>query len=457
MILHGLGYRRFKIVDQTAHNDPWPISELDRRPRVAVFGAVSLNRVFEAGSSGPFPEPALGRGTTSRASRISGSRGSNGRGPLEQMGMVRLPCGPLRVVSARLRQNAPVPRITGAIVSARIRTSRPTERFSTYSRSTESRSSNVELPAPVDLHRAGDSRLDREPEHVRGLVAVDELDLLGARADEAHVAEQHVDELRQLVEARPAQQPADARHARVVVELEHRLAELVEGHERRQQILGVRHHRPELEHPEGAAALPRPRLREDDRAAAVEHDRRARSARRAARGRAEHGSETTTSIARLRKSVDRGIVPGVVLDDRQIGDVAELNRRAEHAARRRDDAQLDLPAAADRDELRDQRLVDRRRRDDDAVDAVEAVGRVAQVVDRELVALGDDADVDVGEELDLSPGGERQRPVADDQRALRRRDLPPDEARDRRAARMRRRSRRATRARRWRARDRRPA
>ena len=85
-----------------------------------------------------------------------------------------------------------------------------------YSRSTASRSSKVEGAAAEDLHRAGHARPGRQPEAMLGPVALDELDLLGPRADEAHVAPQHVDELRQLVEARAGAGAPDAGHPRIV-------------------------------------------------------------------------------------------------------------------------------------------------------------------------------------------------------------------------------------------------
>src|SRR3546814_15949397 len=45
---------------------------------------------------------------------------------------------------------------------------------------------------------------------------VDELRALGPRADEAHLAAQHVEELRQLVQPRLADERADAGHSVVV-------------------------------------------------------------------------------------------------------------------------------------------------------------------------------------------------------------------------------------------------
>src|SRR5947209_15159124 len=86
----------------------------------------------------------------------------------------------------------------------------------------------LQVTAPVDLHRAGDPRLHLQPEPVLRQVALDELDLLRPRPDERHLTAEDVDELGKLVEARPPQQPSDASHARVGRELAHRVVELVE-------------------------------------------------------------------------------------------------------------------------------------------------------------------------------------------------------------------------------------
>ena len=120
-----------------------------------------------------------------------------------------------RFARATAAQYAPRPSKTDGIVSARIRRSRLIERFSMYSRSTDEPFLEAQAAAPEDLHRPGQPRLDREPEQVLGPVAAHELDLLRPRADEAHVALQHVQELGQLVEARPAEEATEPRHARV--------------------------------------------------------------------------------------------------------------------------------------------------------------------------------------------------------------------------------------------------
>src|SRR6266849_525374 len=70
----------------------------------------------------------------------------------------------------------------------------------------------------LDLGPAGDSRLHREPLHVvrdLPLEFVDELRPLGTRPDEAHVAEQHIEELGELVESYPTEESPHVGHARV--------------------------------------------------------------------------------------------------------------------------------------------------------------------------------------------------------------------------------------------------
>ena len=66
------------------------------------------------------------------------------------------------------------------------------------------------MPGLTSRMRSSKQR-DREGE------VLQQLGPLGARADQAHLAAQHVPELRQLVEPRLAQEPADPRDARVVL------------------------------------------------------------------------------------------------------------------------------------------------------------------------------------------------------------------------------------------------
>src|SRR3989442_1573905 len=83
-------------------------------------------------------------------------------------------------------------------------------------------------------------RLRAQPLAVERAVAIDDEGHLRPRADDAHVAGEHVQELRQLVEAEAPEPPADPRDPRVAG---------------RAGGLGVARevdvHRAELEHPEG--------------------------------------------------------------------------------------------------------------------------------------------------------------------------------------------------------------
>src|SRR4051812_6806605 len=72
----------------------------------------------------------------------------------------------------------------------------------------------------ADLPQAGNARLHREPAPMPDVVFGNFLWQWRARSDEAHLAAQHVPELRQLVEAGPAQEPARTRQARIIGHLE---------------------------------------------------------------------------------------------------------------------------------------------------------------------------------------------------------------------------------------------
>ncbi len=177
----------------------------------------------------------------------------------------------------------------------------------------------------------------------------------------------------------------------------------------------------------GRRVLARAHLREDHRAAALDldRDRDEREERGEEEEREERDGEVERPLEDERRVRD---VPGVVFDHREVGDVVQLHRGAEHAARRRDDAQLDLLGAAERDELRERLLVERLRREHDPVD-VEDARLVAG--GRNGLLLGDDVHVDVGEELELAARSVGKRPAPHDERPLPRHDPPPEEARER--------------------------
>src|SRR5262249_743111 len=71
----------------------------------------------------------------------------------------------------------------------------------------------------IDLRPAGDAGLLLVPSHVARDALAEALDpdrLLGARADDAHLAAQHIHELRQLIERVAAQEGAQTCDARII-------------------------------------------------------------------------------------------------------------------------------------------------------------------------------------------------------------------------------------------------
>ena len=77
-----------------------------------------------------------------------------------------------------------------------------------YSRSPRPSVSKSARVSAADLPQAGDAGLHRQPAAMPQVVALDLARERRPRADEAHLAAQHVQELRQLVEARASQEPA---------------------------------------------------------------------------------------------------------------------------------------------------------------------------------------------------------------------------------------------------------
>src|SRR5207237_8085326 len=73
-----------------------------------------------------------------------------------------------------------------------------------------------------DLPEAGEPGTDRKASVLPGLVPRDFAGKRRARPDEAHVAEQDVDDLRQLVEGVLADEPSDRRDAWIELHLENR-------------------------------------------------------------------------------------------------------------------------------------------------------------------------------------------------------------------------------------------
>jgi hypothetical protein len=115
---------------------------------------------------------------------------------------------------------------------------------------------------PVDLGPAGDPRLDRQAPALALGVLLDLDGHRGTRADDRHVAAQHVDEVGQLVQRRAAQQRADAGDARVALG----------DRQARADRLRAGDHRAQLEHVEGAAVAADAPLAVDRMARALDPD-----------------------------------------------------------------------------------------------------------------------------------------------------------------------------------------
>jgi len=114
----------------------------------------------------------------------------------------------------------------------------------------------------ADLPEPGDARLHGVALVLPRLVEPHDLDQLGARPDEAHVAGEHVGELRQLVEAPAPQQRAEAGVAGVVLPLVADPPLDLDGH---LAATAVRVHGPELPDPEHVPVPPDPALAVEDR------------------------------------------------------------------------------------------------------------------------------------------------------------------------------------------------
>src|SRR6266567_2153328 len=125
----------------------------------------------------------------------------------------------------------------------------------------------VAAPAQiVDLRPARDPSFYHVLLHVaRDLLAEarDELGPFGARPDKRHLAPEHVEKLRKLVEAQPAQQSAEPCGSRIVLARPHRAA----------RVLGADGHRAELEHREATPVPRHPLLTIEHRARRGELDR----------------------------------------------------------------------------------------------------------------------------------------------------------------------------------------
>ena len=90
----------------------------------------------------------------------------------------------------------------------------------------------ADMAAPCDLPETGDSRRHFETPLLPGKVLGYFGGEIGPGPDDAHFPHEHIDELRQLVEARAAQETTDAGDARIVLDLENGTVDAAQGSER---------------------------------------------------------------------------------------------------------------------------------------------------------------------------------------------------------------------------------
>ena len=126
--------------------------------------------------------------------------------------------------------------------------------------------------ARLDLPQTGDPRAHPVAGVELGRELGDLLRQRRPRADQAHRAAEHVEQLRQLVEAGRPQEAPDARDPRVVLHLEQRTAALVGRRQLGEPRLGVDDHRAELEDLELGSVTADADLPEEHRAAILELD-----------------------------------------------------------------------------------------------------------------------------------------------------------------------------------------
>lgn len=194
-----------------------------------------------------------------------------------------------------------------------------------------------------DLREACDAGLDVVAVGVLGVLRgelLDEVRTLGARADKAHVAVEDVENLRQLVKARRADEGPDFRDARVVVRRELRA----------RVFLGVDAHRAEFVDLVGLAETARADLAVERGAVVLELD---------GEGRDNHKGQREDKGNAREHDVD-GALDGAVLDaqaqaarpkNRHIVDALQFGAVAEDFVGTRDDVGLDFLVRAVLDDV----------------------------------------------------------------------------------------------------------
>ena len=189
-----------------------------------------------------------------------------------------------------------------------------------------------------------------EAEPLLGRVALDELDLLGPRADEAHAPPDDVDELRQLVEAPAPQQPPDAGDPGSSGSLNigsRRLSNATSWGSCTSASTSIVRNFHILN---GRPVHARPQLGEDHRAAALDEDRD-RDDAKIGRQRSSATEPSDEVEDRFRKSVEREMSQVVNSTTERSATWFRRDGGAEHPARGEDDAQLDPRVPAELEQV----------------------------------------------------------------------------------------------------------
>lgn len=196
----------------------------------------------------------------------------------------------------------------------------------------------------------------------------------GTRADEAHIAADDVPELRQLVEAGLAQEGAELRDARIVLELEV-LFPLLAGRGVLLEVflegfLCVRDHRLELIAREEFASLAHTLMGKDDMPLVVDRDKQDKCQQdRRDQDTAENRAD------QIEAALDEAVPPAgqIVLEGQHENLFAEEDLRLDACHRRADEVRHESDVADMRldflDEILERLFLEARRGDDDVLDA----------------------------------------------------------------------------------------
>ena len=212
------------------------------------------------------------------------------------------------------------------------------------------------------------------------LELLDEVRSLGPRADDGHVAAQHVPELRQLVDVEAAQQPADPRRARVVVTRPDRAG----------VVLGADVHRAELVDVERLAVEPHPLLlvEHGPRGRLLDEERDEREERREGRERARRNADVDGALQDAVEAAQRHVVEA---DDRDAVEVLEPRAQRDELQQVGDDVDVDAGAVGRLDQAEHLDVLVERQRHIQVVDVLAAddVVRLLQRAELRDAAVAD--------------------------------------------------------------------